>query len=81
MNEYKPVLTRMLGSLVSHLASPTQDDMKHPEMHKKSESEKTIFWVKKISKKNCGKNNPKTKVAFSVSPAGKVALAAFVSKL
>ncbi len=31
----KVVQTRMLGSIVSRLASPTQDGMKHPEMHKK----------------------------------------------
>ncbi len=29
--------TRMLGSIVSRLASPTQDGMKHPEIHKKVE--------------------------------------------
>ncbi len=41
----------MLGSIVSHLASPTQDGMKHPEMHKKWKPEK-IFWRwKKLCKK------------------------------
>ncbi len=33
----------LLGSIVSCLASPTQDGMKHPEMHKKGESKNNFF--------------------------------------
>ncbi len=39
---------RMLGSIVSRLASPTQDSMKHPEMHKKVKARKIVGGEKKI---------------------------------
>ena len=38
--------TRMLGSIVWHLASPTQDGMKHPEMYKKVKVRKNFLEVK-----------------------------------
>ena len=39
--------TRMLGNIVSRLASPTQDGMKYPEMHKKVKVRKHFLEVKK----------------------------------
>ena len=38
----------MPRSIVWRLASPTQDSMKHPEMHKKVKVRKKILKVKKI---------------------------------
>ena len=37
----------MLGGIVSRFASPTQDGMKHPEMHKNVSEKKFLLEVKK----------------------------------
>ena len=53
----------MLGSIVSRLASPTQDGMKHPEMHKKAKVRKKMEVKKKLGEKNLKKKKiQKTKV-------------------
>ena len=47
MSETTGPKTRMLGGIVSRVASPTQDGMKRPEMHKKVKVRTNSFGVKK----------------------------------
>ena len=48
----------MLGSIVSRLASPTQDGMKYPEMDKKKvKVRKKNLELKKMGEKNFKKNS------------------------